>query len=333
MNILITGGAGFIGSTLADALLAEGHKVICFDNFDPFYPAVMKFDNISQASANPNYYLVQGDVRVKQELLRCFTEHRVDAVVHLAAKAGVRPSILDPASYYEVNVTGTLNLLELMKENGVNKLIFSSSSSVYGNNAKIPFCETDLVDNPISPYAASKKAGELLCHTYHHLYGFDIFCLRFFTVYGPRQRPDLAINKFVRALLEEKEIPVFGDGNTERDYTYVGDIVGAIIRALQVVKGYEIINLGNSSPVSLSWLIRELESVTGRKAKLVHLPMQPGDVRVTYADVTKAKRILDYEHATPLKSGLRNFIEWLSDPARITRSNTNTPFPIRKSPG
>jgi UDP-glucuronate 4-epimerase len=312
MSVLITGGAGFIGSSLADKLLKNGYQVICIDNFDPFYPVAMKHENIRLAKLNPDYTLIQGDIRSRADLRKCFVDNTIEMVIHLAAKAGVRPSIKDPQIYFDVNVMGTLNLLELMREYNVKKMIFSSSSSVYGDNTKIPFCEDDLVDNPISPYAASKKAGELVCHTYHHLYDFDIFCLRLFTVYGPRQRPDLAINKFLRAILDGKEIPVYGNGSTERDYTYVDEIVNAIISALPKVKGYEIVNLGNGKPVALTDLILEIEKITGVKAKLHYYPLQPGDVRVTFADITKARDLLNYHPSTPLAKGLQNFMDWIS---------------------
>ena len=241
MKLFLTGGAGFIGSNLSDKLLDLGHEVVCLDNFDDFYSKDIKLQNISSAKLKPNYQFAEGDVRDKEILSKLFSEHKFDLVIHLAAKAGVRPSLLDPVSCYEVNVNGTLNLLEHMKKNNVTKLFFASSSSIYGNNGKVPFSETDNVDNPISPYAASKRAGELLCHTYHHLHDFDIFCFRFFTVYGPRQRPDLAIHKFSNLINDGKPIQMYGDGTTSRDYTYIDDIVSGIINAIPALKGYEIV--------------------------------------------------------------------------------------------
>jgi len=246
MTILITGGAGFIGSNLSDRLLSLGHNVVCFDNFDDFYAREIKEANIANSMKNDRYRLVEGDITNRAALNPLFDKNKITMVVHLAAKAGVRPSILDPFAYYAVNVQGTLNLLDVMKKHDVKKLVFASSSSVYGNNPKVPFTESDSVDNPISPYAATKKAAELLCHTYHHLHGIDVFCLRFFTVYGPRQRPDLAINKFVSNILNGQPVEMYGDGSTARDYTYIDDIVDGILASIARVSGYEIINLGES---------------------------------------------------------------------------------------
>lgn len=310
MKILLTGGAGFIGSNLADQLLNLGHYVVCFDNFDDFYSKSIKLGNISAAKSKPNYKFVEGDVRDKVALPKLFLENKFDLVIHLAAKAGVRPSIIDPVSCYEVNVNGTLNLLESMKSNGVKKLFFASSSSIYGNNIKVPFNESDNVDNPISPYAASKRAGELLCHTYHHLHSFDIFCFRFFTVYGPRQRPDLAIHKFTDLIENNKSIQMYGDGSTSRDYTYIDDIVNGIINAIPHLKGYEIINLGESKAISLTEMIGLLQQKMGRKAIIETMPFQPGDVERTFADITKAKQLINYDPRWSFSAGLDEFLKW-----------------------
>jgi len=239
-----------------------------------------------------------------------FQDVKPDIVIHLAAKAGVRPSILDPMGYYDVNVRGTLNVLEAMRISGTKKMIFASSSSVYGNGKVVPFTEDKNVDNPISPYAASKKAGELLCHTYHHLYDMDIFCLRFFTVYGPRQRPDLAIRKFTKAIIERTEIPFYGDGTTRRDYTHINDIVHGISNAIDRLKGYEVINLGESQTTSLEELVCILEDVIGIKANKKRFSMQDGDVFQTYADISKAQTILGYQPSTDFKDGIIDFVEW-----------------------
>lgn len=313
MRYFITGGAGFIGSNLADKLLNLGQDVVAFDNFDPFYSEEIKRKNISDALKSSNYKLIEGDILDKAKLFKSLADTKPEVVIHLAARGGVRPSIEKPELYYEINVTGTLNVLEAMRESGINKMIFASSSSVYGNNSKVPFSETDSVDNPISPYAASKKAGELLCHTYHHLYGFNIFCLRFFTVYGPRQRPDLAINKFFKAVLSSQPITIYGDGTTKRDYTYIDDITDGVLAAINHLKGYEIINLGGSDPVSLVELIIEIETATGLKAQLVNKPLHKGDVALTYADVVKAKKLLGYKPLTNLGKGIALYYNWLKD--------------------
>ena len=241
----------------------------------------------------------------------CFSGFRPDIIIHLAAKAGVRPSIKDPASYYDVNVNGTLNMLEAMRKNKIGRMLFASSSSVYGNNKKIPFAESDNVDFPVSPYAASKKACELLCHTYHHLFDMDIFCLRFFTVYGPRQRPDLAINKFTRALLNDEPITLFGDGSSSRDYTHISDIIQGIERAMENLKGFRIFNLGESNAISLKELVALLENSTGKKADIKYLPMQDGDVLRTFADISRAKSVLGYNPVVNIADGIRNYVEWV----------------------
>jgi len=311
-NILITGFAGFIGSHLTEKMLLSGNTVIGVDNFDSFYARSIKEKNISEIRNNKNFRLYELDLLNKEGLISVFETNRIELVVHLAAKAGVRPSIVDPAGYYNTNVIGTLNLLEAMKKGGCKKMIFASSSSVYGNNKKVPFSEEDNADNPISPYAATKKAGELLCHTYCFLYGFNIFCLRLFTVYGPRQRPDLAIHRFAKLIMEEKAIPFYGDGNTERDYTFINDIVNGIIGAINNLNGYDIFNIGESKTITLSKMVSVLENVLGKKAILEKLPLQPGDVQRTYADISKAQRKLNYSPSFPFEKGIEEFINWFN---------------------
>lgn len=310
MKFLLTGGAGFIGSNLADKLLELGNEVICIDNFDNFYSRDIKENNISQARSDPKYKFIEGDVTDKKLVSKLFSENKFDLVIHMAAKAGVRPSITDPVGCYEVNVNGTLNILEEMRKNGMKKMFFASSSSIYGNNVNVPFKETDNVDNPISPYAASKRAGELLCHTYHHLHDFDIFCFRFFTVFGPRQRPDLAIHKFVNLINSDKAIQMFGDGSTSRDYTYVDDIVSGIINAIPCLKGYEIINLGESKTISLAEMIGMLQAKMNKKARIEKLPFQAGDVDRTYADISKARKLINYDPKWSFGDGLTEFLKW-----------------------
>ncbi|MGI6312052.1 MAG: GDP-mannose 4,6-dehydratase [Bacteroidales bacterium] len=310
-KILITGAAGFIGSSLADDLLAKGFSIMGIDNFDSFYTRDIKETNISNALKHNLYSFQEGDIRDMEFLNSCFSGFRPDIVIHLAAKAGVRPSIKNPASYYDVNVNGTLNMLEAMRKNKIGRMLFASSSSVYGNNKKIPFAESDNVDFPVSPYAASKKACELLCHTYHHLFDMDIFCLRFFTVYGPRQRPDLAINKFTRALLNDEPITLFGDGSTSRDYTHISDILQGIGQAMENLKGFGIFNLGESNAISLKELVALLENSTGKKADIKYLPMQDGDVLRTFADISRAKSVLGYNPVVNIADGISNYVEWV----------------------
>lgn len=311
MNILVTGGAGFIGSSLVEYLTNDNHRVYCLDNFDTFYDPLIKRQNIEQSLGKNNYTLIEGDIRDKTLLNKIFAGNEIELVIHLAARAGVRPSILEPELYYDVNVVGTLMLLEAMKAANVRRMIFASSSSVYGNNEKVPFSESDNVDFPISPYAATKKAGELLCHTYHNLYGFDIFCLRFFSVYGPRQRPEMAIHNFARKILDDRPISVFGDGTSKRDYTYIDDIVEGTLSAINNLKGYEIINLGESKTYSLHNVIALLEENLNKRAILNQFPKQAGDVDLTNADVTKAKSLLGYYPKTNLEEGIRKFVKWL----------------------
>lgn len=311
---LITGGAGFIGSHLADNLLNEGYKVIVIDNFCDFYNPKIKEKNVKENLNNSNYLLYRIDIRDYKAVNSVFESNKIDCVIHLAAMAGVRPSIENPTLYQEVNCLGTQNILECMKKHEVNKLVMASSSSVYGNCKEVPFKETFVVDYAISPYAATKKANEVMTHVYHALDNLNVIMLRFFTVFGPRQRPDLAINKFTRLMLYNEEIPMFGDGSTSRDYTYIDDIVDGIKKSIQYVEKnnnvYEIINLGNSNPVSLKNMINTIGEVLDIKPKIQELPMQPGDVERTYADITKAKKILGYNPKTTFKEGIEKFVEW-----------------------
>ena len=311
MNILITGAAGFIGSHLAERLVQQGHNIIGLDNFDPFYDRSVKEANVAALRNASNFQLVEGDIRNVEQVDAILAPANIEMIIHLAAKAGVRPSIQDPITYQDVNINGTMVLLEAARNHNVKKFIFASSSSIYGNNEKVPFSETDNVDYPISPYAATKKAGELLCHTYHHLYEIQINCLRFFTVYGPRQRPDLAIHKFARLIEAGKPIPVFGDGSMARDFTYIDDILDGILAALNHWTGYRIYNLGESRPYRLDRLIRELETALDKKALIDRQPVPPGDVRQTFADVTRAKTELGYNPQTDLPEGLKTFVQWL----------------------
>jgi UDP-glucuronate 4-epimerase len=306
-RVLITGGAGFIGSHVASALLARGDAVTVLDNFNDFYDPALKREN---ARSLRGATVVTGDIRDAALVARLFAEGEFDAVIHLAAMAGVRPSLLDPLHYADVNVRGTLILLEELKKRPKTRFVFASSSSVYGSNDKVPFGEADDIHHPVSPYAATKRAGELHCFTHHHLYGIPTTCLRFFTVYGPRQRPEMAIHKFVKAALEKKPIPFFGDGSTRRDYTYVDDIVDGVVRALDKCSGYEIYNLGESATTSLSELVSIIGEATGTTPILDRQPMQPGDVLITYADVTKAKRMLGYDPKVPVREGIERFVHW-----------------------
>jgi UDP-glucuronate 4-epimerase len=314
MSILVTGAAGFIGSHLCEALLESGEDVVGLDSFDDFYDVVLKERNVEPSLGHTSFRLVRGDIRDRAALDNL--PDGVETVVHLAARAGVRPSIEHPELYADVNVMGTVQLLAWAADRGVRKLVFASSSSVYGNNEKVPFSESDPVDHPISPYAATKKAGELICHAASHLDGISVACLRFFTVYGPRQRPDLAIHKFARVLRDGGEIPMYGDGTTCRDYTYVADtiagILGAIEWASRAGNGYGIFNLGNHRTVSLSDMIRTLGEEMGIQPRIRRLPLQPGDVTRTYADIERAQRELGYRPETPFREGVRSFLEWFS---------------------
>lgn len=311
MNFLVTGGAGFIGSNLCERLLQAGHAVWAFDDLNPFYDVSLKRRNIReiQALAKP-FTFVQGDITNRLALEELFREVRFDQVIHLAARAGVRPSLLEPALYQRVNVEGTVNILEAARSNGVKKLIMASSSSVYGVNSKVPFSETDPIFQAISPYAASKLACEALGHVYHHIYGLDVTMLRFFTVYGPRQRPDLAIYKFAQLITAGKPIPIFGDGSTARDYTFVADILDGIIACTERNLGYEVFNLGESQTVKLSYLVELLENALGKKAIIDRQPMQPGDVPLTFADISKAQKLLGYAPRVKIEQGIPLFVEW-----------------------
>ncbi len=313
-KILVTGGAGFIGSHLVERLLARGDMVTALDNFDSFYDPAIKRSNIKaagQGAGSRRYVLVEGDIRDAAAVETVFSRGGFDAVVHLAARAGVRPSIEDPVLYEDVNLKGTAHLLEACRRHGVRRFLFGSSSSVYGDTTPAPFHEDARVDRPVSPYAATKAAGELQCHTYHHLFGLHVFCLRFFTVYGPRQRPEMAIHKFGRLILEGKPVPRFGDGHSERDYTFIDDILDGVIRALDRVEGYRVYNLGEARRVSLTYLIELLEKELGRKAIVEAMPDQPGDVKLTCADVSRARAELGYDPQVPIEEGIRRFAAWL----------------------
>ncbi|HCR77094.1 MAG TPA: epimerase [Chryseobacterium sp.] len=336
MNYLITGGSGFIGSHLAEQLLKKGHSVINIDNFDDFYSYQIKIQNTLDAiqyfsdfeysgkdndikklislSQSENYRLYYQDIRDKNGLEEIFKNHKIDTVIHLAALAGVRPSIERPLEYEEVNIRGTMNLWELCKDFNINKFVCASSSSVYGNNEKIPFSETDNVDNPISPYAATKKCGEILGHVYHDLYKIDMIQLRFFTVYGPRQRPDLAIHKFTKLISEDQEIPFYGDGTTARDYTYIDDVVDGILKSIRYLENhsdvYEIVNLGESEVINLNEMLSTIEKTLGKSAIRKNLPMQPGDVLKTNADIAKATTLIGYKPDTNFQNGIKKFVEW-----------------------
>lgn len=310
-NVLITGGAGFIGSTLADTLLKENCKVICVDNFCDYYSPELKRKNIANALLNSNYKLYEADIENLEELEKIFSENKIDIIVHLAARAGVRPSIEKPVEYMQTNVMGTVNILELMKKYGVKKMCMASSSSVYGNCKAEKFSEDLNVRRPISPYAASKSACEQICYTYHHLYDLNIVMLRYFTVFGPRQRPDLAINKFVNLIRNNQPINMYGDGSSIRDYTYIDDIVSGTISAMKYDKtGYEIFNLGGGNPISLVDMISTIENILGKKAIINKMPMQPGDVDRTVCDIYKSMKLLNYKPETSFYDGVKNFINW-----------------------
>jgi UDP-glucuronate 4-epimerase len=310
MKVLVTGGAGFIGSTVTDRLLERGDRVICIDSFDSFYDPDVKRKNIVGAQENPLFTLAEGDIRDKRFLDDLARRYPIEAVVHSAARAGVRPSILNPGLYEDVNIKGTMNLLELARSVKTVNFVFLSSSSVYGVNKKVPFSEADPVDHPISPYAATKKACELICHTYHHLYGLNITCVRPFTVYGPRQRPEMAIHKFTRKIDAGKPIPMFGDGTSKRDYTYIDDLVDGIVRALDRPLGYEVINLGEQETISLKALIGLIEHNLGKAALIDRQPDQPGDVPITFADISKAKALLGYDPQVKIEEGVKRFVHW-----------------------
>jgi UDP-glucuronate 4-epimerase len=334
MKALITGAAGFIGSSMSERLLRDGWEVVGVDNFDDFYDPKTKRWNVAGCLKNKNFQLIEADIRDGNAMDKA-VGNGVEIIIHLAARAGVRPSIAQPMLYADVNVNGTMVLLEAAKKHKVGKFIFGSSSSVYGNNKKVPFSEDDNVDFPISPYAATKKAGELICHTYYHLYGICVTCLRFFTVYGPRQRPDLAIHKFAKLIEQGKPIPVYGDGSMMRDFTFIDDIIDGTVAAINRLTshacpersrgepqttnhksrvtshGFNIYNLGNASPISVNDLVAKIEKALGKKAVREYLPPEPGDVERTFADITKAASELGYNPKTTIEEGLAKFVEWL----------------------
>jgi UDP-glucuronate 4-epimerase len=311
-TILATGGAGFIGSHLCERLLSDGIKVVCLDNFDNFYDPNIKIRNIEGMGKKfPDLFkLVTGDIRNPEHLKEIFRKNKIDFVVHLAARAGVRPSITDPLLYQDVNIRGTIILLEACKVHGIKNFIFASSSSVYGENQRVPFTEKDLDIQPISPYGATKRAGELLCYSYHYLYEMNIACLRIFTAYGPRQRPEMAIHKFTRLVDQGETVPIFGDGSSRRDYTFIDDLIEGILGVIRRHKGFEVYNLGESQTTSLIDLIRLIEEAFGKKANIEMLEPQLGDVSITYADITKAKQMLEYQPKVKMREGIRRFVEW-----------------------
>lgn len=308
-KVLVTGGAGFIGSHVCERLVAEGRRVVVVDDFNDFYQPSLKRENL--AALRGRVEVIEGDIRDRERLESVIAGGRIGAVIHLAARAGVRPSISDPRLYFSTNVDGTLNLLECCRNHGIADFVFASSSSVYGVNPKVPFAEDDLIQRTISPYAASKIAGEQLCSNYAHLHGIRCRCLRFFTVYGPRQRPDLAIAKFTRAILEGRPIAQYGDGSTARDYTYIDDIVDGVMAAFHADEiNFEIINLGGSATTTLAELIQCIEETTGRKAVIERHPDQAGDVPRTFADVRKAARLLGYHPRVPIREGIQRYVQW-----------------------
>lgn len=322
-TILVTGGAGFIGSTLVDKLLDLGNNVIVLDNFNDYYDPNLKKNNISQAQKNQNYKLYVGDIEKIHDIEQVFQENKINSIVHLAARAGVRSSIEMPLAYAMTNIIGTLNILEMMRKYNVKRMCIASSSSVYGNCTADKFSEDLNIRKPISPYAATKLANEQICYTYHHLYGLEIYLLRFFTVYGPRQRPDLAINKFTRLIMEDKPIDMYGDSLTVRDYTYIDDIVDGVISSLNYHQTkYEIFNLGGGSPITLKAMIAAIEQELNKKAKINKLPPQKGDVNKTVADISKARRLLHFEPHTSFKDGIHKFIEWIREVENPTFGNT-----------
>jgi len=310
MKIIVTGGAGFIGSHVCEALLNK-NKVICIDDFNDYYSPERKYDNIKGCKEHPNFQIHKANIVDYNKLKSIFETYKPDKVIHLAARAGVRPSIKDPFIYTETNIKGTLNLLELSRIHKVKQFIFGSSSSVYGSTNKVPFSEDQDTDKPVSPYAATKKAGEALCYTYSYLYNLNITCLRFFTVYGPRGRPDMAPYLFTNWIMNNKPIIMFGDGSTKRDYTYISDIVSGILSSLENEFKYEIINLGNSQTVELRRLISTIEKYLGKKAKIIQKDIVRGDVPITYANISKAKKLLNYNPKVSIDDGIAKFIDWI----------------------
>ncbi|MEE8278912.1 MAG: NAD-dependent epimerase/dehydratase family protein [Thermoanaerobaculia bacterium] len=310
LHVLVTGGAGFIGSHLARRLLGRGDRVTVLDDFNDFYSPQRKRANVAPLLERPEFRLVEGDIRHAALLDDLLGSGRFDALVHLAARAGVRPSLKDPILYEETNCIGTLRLLEAARHHGPKTFIFGSSSSVYGINRKVPFSEDDEINQPISPYATTKRAGELMCFNYHHLFGLKVACLRFFTVYGPAQRPEMAIHKFTDLLAKGKPLPLFGDGNSRRDYTHISDIIDGVVAALDLAPPFEIINLGGAETTALSDLVRWIGEELEVEARIQYLPEQPGDVPITFADVAKAGRLLGYSPKVSIREGLRDFVDW-----------------------
>ncbi len=310
MKVLLTGGAGFIGSHYCEKLLQDGHEVVILDNFNDYYDPKIKRRNLDEVRRVGEFTLIEGDLTDAELLETIFAKHRFDAMVHLAARAGVRPSLKQPLLYERVNVQGTMQLLDHARKQGIERIVIASSSSVYGENEKVPFSEADPVDNPISPYAATKKACELIAFTYHHLYQMNITCLRFFTVYGPRQRPDMAIHKFTRLINAGEPIPVFGDGSSRRDYTYISDIIDGVQKSLDHCRGYHIYNLGESRTITLSELIALIEDKLGKKAVIDRRPTQPGDVPITYADISRAREEIGYAPQVNMAEGITEFVGW-----------------------
>lgn len=314
-QILVTGGAGFIGSHLGHRLMGRGDRVTVLDNFNDFYDPARKRANVEglRTAGGDAFRLVEGDIRDEALVEELFAESGFDGVVHLAARAGVRPSLSEPILYEDVNCIGTLRLLEAARRHGPRVFVFGSSSSVYGINEKVPFSEEDRIDQPISPYATTKRTGELLCYNYHHLYGMAISCLRFFTVYGPAQRPEMAIHKFTDLLARGETIPLYGDGSSRRDYTFISDIVDGVVAALDAELGFEILNLGGAETTALADLVRWLAEELAVEPRIEYLPDQPGDVPITYADVSKAERLLGYSPKVPIREGLKRFVAWYQE--------------------
>lgn len=316
-KVLVTGGAGFIGSSVTARLLERDEQVVCLDDFNDFYPPSLKRDNVAAFMTHPGFRLVEGDIRDADLVEGLFRKERFDSTIHLAARAGVRPSIRQPVLYEEVNCLGTLHLLEAARRHSAGSFIFGSSSSVYGLNSKVPFSEDDPVTSPVSPYAATKRANELQCFTYHHLHGLRITCLRFFTVYGPRQRPEMAIHTFTERLAHGQAVPRYGDGSSARDYTFIDDIVAGVLAAHTHAAPFEIVNLGGSRTTSLQSLIELIASALGTKPLVEALPDQPGDVPITFADVSKARRLWGWEPRVPIEEGIHRFVEWYKAARRI----------------
>jgi UDP-glucuronate 4-epimerase len=310
-RILVTGAAGFIGSTLVDTLLAAGRSVVGFDSFDPFYPEAMKQRNLVGALESNAFELVRGDIRDREAMDRALSDGSIDCIVHLAARAGVRPSLEEPALYTDVNVNGTSVLLEAAVRHDVPRVVFASSSSVYGERDSGPFREDDRVDRPISPYAATKRAGELIAHSFHYAHGIDISCIRFFTAYGPRQRPDLAIRRFAERMRRGEPLPIYGDGSALRDYTFVGDVVDGLVQAIDTSLGFAILNFGAGKPVTVMQLIEQLEVALGVQAEKHFEEPRTGDVPRTWADITAAQDALGYQPKVTLDEGLARFADWL----------------------